>query len=162
MTFLSYPPVDVSNAVNTLTEAHGGTSATALSAATLPTWTKYNVVHTALQAAAVTNDIELFSLPAKTLIHKVVIKPSIAFAGTTTYTLSVGIVASLQKYIAVYDVKLAVAATTFGIAAVTVNGTLESFGGATSIRLSAVSTVQNLDQSSAGAVDVYVQTSTLP
>lgn len=162
MTFTSYPPVDVSNAVNTLTTAHGGTGASTLAAATVATWTKYSVVHTALQAAALTNDIELFSLPAKTLIHRVIIKTTTVFAGTTTYTLSVGIVGSLVKYIAVVDVMVAVAATTFGIAAATVNATLENFSAATSIRLSAISTVQNLDQSSAGAVDVYVQTSTLP
>jgi hypothetical protein len=125
-------------------------------------WTKYSVIHTALQAAALTNDIELFSLPASTLIHKVIIKQTTAFAGTTTYTLSVGIVGTLVKYIAAYDVMAAVSDTTFGVAAVTVNATLENFGAATSIRLAAVSTVENLDQSSAGAADIYVLTSLLP
>lgn len=148
----------VTSALQTQINAKAATTALA----SMPVWTKYSVVHTALQAAAVTNDIELFSLPTKTLIHRVIIKNTIAFAGTTTYTLSVGIVGNLVKYIAVFDVMQAVANTTFGIAAATINATLENFGAATSIRLSAISTIQNLDQSSAGAVDIYVQTSLLP
>lgn len=125
-----------------------------------PQWHKYSVVHTALQAAATTNDIQLFSLPAKTFIHKVVIKNTTAFAGTTTYTLSVGINGSLVKYLAPFDVKQAVSNTTFGVSIV--NETMEDFGSAVSIRLAATSTVQNLNQSTAGAVDVYVLTSLLP
>lgn len=162
MTFTALPAVDVTGATGTLPADHGGTSATSLSSATLPTWTKYTVTYTQLAAAALTNDIALFSLPAKTLIHKVVIKQTTAFAGTTTYTLSVGIVGTLEKYLAAYDVKAAVAATTFGASAVTVNATLESFGGATSIRVAAVATNENLNQASAGVADIYVQTSTLP
>ena len=54
-------------------------------------WTKYMVSHTALQAALLTNDIELVSVPAKTIVMGVIVKHSTASAGTLTYTLSVGI-----------------------------------------------------------------------
>lgn len=155
VTTLSNTVTTLSGNVTTLTNTVAGL-------ASAPTWAKYSITHTALQAAALTNDIELFSLPAKTVIHKVIIKNTTAFAGTTSYTLSVGIVGTLAKYIAAFDVMQAVSDTTFGVAATTINATPENFGSATSIRVAAVSTVENLDQSSAGAADIYVQTSTLP
>lgn len=140
----------------------GVTSAVQTQFSKAPTWTKYSVSHTALQVAAVINDIQLFSLVAKGVIHKVIIKNTAAFAGTTTYTLSVGIVGNLVKYIAVVDVTTAVSNTNFSVAATTINEQPEDFGAATSIRLSAVSTIQNLDQSTQGAADIYVLTSLLP
>lgn len=163
MAFTSLPAVDLSGPVTgTLATTYGGTSATSLPGATLPVWTKYTVTYTQLSAAALTNDIALLTLPAKTLIHHVVIKQTTAFAGTTTYTLSVGVSGTLAKYIAAYDVKPAVAATTFGASATNIQATLESFGGTTSVRVAATATVENLDQASAGVADIYVQTSTLP
>ena len=191
MTFQNLPPHGVTSEVNDLGNvtgvlplANGGTnsasdlnngrvmtsaagaiieaSTTSAQLATMPVWTKYSVLHTALQTAGVTNNIELFSLPAKTVIHRVIIKQTTAFAGTATYSLSVGITGTLLKYIAAADVTAAVAATTFAVSAATIVATPENFSSATSIKLSAVSTIQNLSSSSAGAADIYVQTSTLP
>ncbi len=157
-TYTRFPP----QFNNPVLPSQGGTGVSSDAILSAPKWTKYSVVHTALQAAALTNNIELFSLPAKTVIHKVIIKPTTAFAGTTSYTLSVGIAGTLAKYIAAFDVKQVVANTTFGVAAATINATPENFGSATSIRLAAVSTVEDLDDSTAGAADIYVLTSTLP
>lgn len=130
----------------------------------LPFWTKYTTGHAALQTAGLTNNITLFTLPAKTLIHKIILKQTTAFAGTliATYTISIGIAGSLTKYIAIYDVMAAVASSTFGAAAATINATLEDFSSGVAIKISAVSTVANLDQSTAGSVDTYVLTSLLP
>ncbi len=125
-------------------------------------WTKYTVTHTALQAAALTKDVALASLPAKTVVHAVVLRPTTAFAGTATYTLSVGITGSLEKYVAASDAKAAVTATLFYLPADTFIVTPENFSVAVSLRLSAVATTNNLDQSSAGVVEVYVLTSLLP
>lgn len=164
MTFIQVPLTlnDLTATPTELNYMSGVTSGVQAQLTASPRWTKYSVVHTALQAAALTNDIELFSAAAKTVIHKIVIKNTTAFAGTASYTLSVGISGTLTKYIAAFDVAQAVAAATFGVSAATVVETPENFSSATSIRLSAVSTVQNLSSSSAGAADIYVLTSVLP
>lgn len=191
MTFQNLPPHGLTDEINDLGDvtgvlatANGGTNTasdlnngyvmtssggaivegvtTTAQMVSMPRWTKYSVLHTALQTAATTNNIELFSLPAKTLIHKVIIKQSTAFLGTATYTLSVGITGTLAKYIAAYDVTTAVSSSNFGGSLVTVNATLEDFLSATSIKVAATSTIQNLSSSSAGAADIWVLTSTLP
>jgi hypothetical protein len=132
-------------------------------AITLPvttlSWTKYTVTHTALQAAAMANDIQLFSLAAAGVIHAIKIKHSILFAGTgiTDYKISVGITGTLAKYASAFDVDTAVSATNFQLTS-TVGS--ENHGAATSIRVAATSTGANLDQSTAGSVDIWVLTST--
>jgi len=127
----------------------------------VPVWTKYSKAHADLQAAALTNDIELLSLPAKSVIHAVYLKHSTAFAGAgiTAYTLSVGVAADLIRYSLPQDVLQAIGNTVF---LVTSAVGAENHGAAVSIRLAAVSVGANLDQSSAGAVDVWVLWSTLP
>lgn len=121
----------------------------------VPIWKKYTVSHIALQAAALTNDIELLSLPAFGVIHNVIIKHSTAFAGIgiTAYTLSVGISSNLTKYASAFDV---FQATGGGIGQTSNVSDFEDVTSSTSIRLAATSTGANLDQSTAGSVDVYV------
>ncbi len=121
-------------------------------------WTKYTVGHAAFQTAGFTNNIELFSLPAKGAIHAVFINPTVAFSGglIASYTLSVGIAGNLIKYCPAESVFVAVPQTpqaTLGI---------ESVSGATSIRIAATSTVGTLDASTQGSADVYVLRSLLP
>lgn len=124
-------------------------------------WEKFTVTHTALQIAALTNDIELFSLLSQGVIHGVMIKHSVLFAGTgiTDYKISVGIVGELDKYATDSDVDTAVSATNF-FPFQTLG--LENVGGATSIRIAATSVGANLDQSTGGSVDVWVYKSILP
>jgi hypothetical protein len=126
--------------------------------AATPIWTKYTVTHTALQAAAMANDIALFSLVAGGIIEGVKIKHSVIFAGTgiTDYKISVGIVGNLTKYASAFDVDTAVAATNFQLS--TTVGS-EDHGSATSIRIAATSTGANLNQSTGGSVDIWVKTS---
>ncbi len=121
-----------------------------------PRWRQFTVSHTALQAAAFTSDIELFALPAGSVIQAVKIKQSVAFAGTgiSAYTLSVGPAGSLVKYAAAFDVFQAVGATVYAVEA-NIGG--EAHDAATSIRLAATAVGANLDQSTAGDVDVWVQ-----
>lgn len=121
----------------------------------LPVWKKYTVTHTALQAAALTNDIELLSLPAKGVIHGVVISHTTAFAGTgiTTYTVSVGISGNLTKYAAAFDV---FQATGDSVGQTTNVMDFENKTSATSIRIAATSTGANLNQSTTGSVDIWV------
>jgi len=126
-----------------------------------PIWTKYTVSHTALQAAALTNDIELLSLPAKAMIQQIVIKHSAQFTGSgiSSYTVSIGIASNFTKYTAAFNVAQATSDTARSI---TQANDIESFSGATSIRIRATSTGAKLNQSSAGSVDVWVMTSVLP
>lgn len=124
-------------------------------------WTKYTVAHTDLQAAATTNDIELFSLAAKETITGIIVKSTTAFAGTgiTAYDVSIGITGDLIKHMPFYDILQAAGDTVFNQVGLE---SLEDFGSATSIRIQGKSTGANLDQSSAGSVDIYVRKSTLP
>jgi len=124
-------------------------------------WEKYTVTHTQLQTAALTNDIELLSLGAKEEISGVITKQSIAFAGTsiTAYTIGVGITGELDKYAPPFDVFQAVGSTVFDN---NVISEVEDFVSATSVRVSAVSVGANLDQSTAGSVDIWIKRSALP
>lgn len=142
------------------TSAQGAKADSALQTQTM-TWTKYTKTFTNLSAAALTNDIELFQLAAKEMIHAVLIKASTAFSGGTiaTYTVSVGPTGTLAKYGIALDVKQATGATVFGM---NLLPGIESFSGATSIRIAAISTIANLNAATAGSVDVFVLKSTLP
>jgi len=121
----------------------------------VPKWVKFTKTHTNFQAAALTNSIELFSLPAGAIIHAVKIKHSVAFAGgaIASYTVEVGIAGTLAKYASAFDVFQAVSGTAFFITGIIGS---EDHGAATSIKATATSTVANLDQSTAGSVDVWV------
>lgn len=132
-----------------------------LGSTSILSWTKYTTGFAALSTAGLTNDIELFSLPAKTMIHSVVIKQSTAFSGglIATYTVSVGINGNLVKYAAAFNVFQAVGATTFGTNFLPA---IENFTSATSIRIAAISTVGNLNAAVAGSVEVWALTSLLP
>jgi hypothetical protein len=123
-------------------------------------WKKYTVSYAALSAAALTNDIELFSLPAKHTIHGVVIKHNTPFTGgaISAYTLSVGVVSNLAKFSTAFDVFQAAASNVMQDSA---NLDTEDIASSTSIRLAAISVGANLDQATAGSVDIYVQLSDL-
>ena len=118
---------------------------------------KFTKTYSDFSTAALTNSIELFSLPAGGVIHAVKIKHSTGFvaAAQTTYTLSVGITGTLTKYCPAYEVDATanpVASNTFAVA-----NTLgsEDQASATSIKVTATSNV-NLNTASAGVVDIWV------
>lgn len=141
--------------------AQGALAATALQPGGAPAWTKYTKTFTDLSTAGLTNNIELFLLAAKEVIHQVVIKHTTAFSGglIATYTVSVGITGVLAKYGIAFDVNQAVGNMVSGV---NLLSGVESFGGTTSIKIAAVSTVGNLNAATTGSVDVYVLKSTLP
>jgi len=139
-------------------------SITSAKLATMPVWTKYSLTHTDLAAASTSNTIQLFSLPAKGIIHTVILKSTTQFSGgaISSYVIAVGIQGNLTKYSdGTYDVTTAVSGTFFQLG-VSQPPQPEDFGSATSIKIAAVSVGANLDQASAGALDVYVETSLLP
>lgn len=124
-------------------------------------WQSYTVSYTQLAAAALTNSITLVSLPARTLIHAVVIKHSAAFTGgaIASYQVSVGISGATAKFASLFSVFQAPGNT---VAQVSSGPDLENFGAATNILLSAVSTGANLNAATAGSVTVWLLTSVLP
>ncbi len=136
-------------------------TAAKIAADATPTWHKYTVAESAFTAAAVTENIELFSLPAKGIIHSVIIKHTTSFTGggLTGFTLSLGIAGSLAKYATAFDVYQATGAT-----ATQASNSLdvENFSSATSIRLAAEGTNANVNAATAGSVDVYVLWGLLP
>lgn len=123
--------------------------------------TKYTVSHTTLQTAALTNNVTLFTLPAKGMIESVVLKHTTAFSGTgiTGYQVSLGIGGSANKYTSNFNVFQAVSDTTFLLSQ---SANIENFGSSTSIQLFATSVGANLNQSSAGALDIYIKQVVLP
>lgn len=112
-------------------------------------------------AAALTLDIEALLLGPKNAMHVIRIKHSDAFVGTgiTALTLSVGLVGQLDKYLLPFDVFQAVGDTVQESVSLFA---IESDSGATSIRIAATAVGANLDQLSAGSVDVWIMKSVLP
>ena len=120
-----------------------------------PYWFEFCFSHTDFQAAALTNSIVAYSLPAGGFIHGVKLKHSIAFAGTgiTGYDLEVGFSGALDDLLIAYPVDTAPANDTFAI-----SQTFDSrnHGAATDVLLTAISTGANLDQSTAGDVCLWL------
>lgn len=136
-------------------------SAAESSANTFPAWTKYTITYAQLSTAGLTNNIELFQLAAKEMIHSVVVKASAAFTGglIATYTVSVGPAGNLVKYAVAFNVFQAPGNT---LSSTNILPGVEDFSSATSVRIAAISTVGNLNAATAGSVDVWVLKSTLP
>ena len=123
----------------------------------VPRWVQVaSIEHTALQTAALTNDIQLLVLPAAAVVHAVKIKHKVAFAGTgiTKYLLSVGVAGALSKYAAPFDVSQVVGDTVMGFNSQAGAETHNASG--TNLRLAAEAVGANLAASTAGSVDVWV------
>lgn len=128
-------------------------------------WIKITKTYTNLSAAATTNDIEIYSLPIKGVVHACVLKDTVQFAGPGIggYNVTVGVAGNTSEYITTTIVSDAISDTVFtvmqnGVGKVSV----KNFGATTSVRLYATSTGANLDQANAGSLDVYLFVATLP
>ncbi len=126
-------------------------------------WVKITKAYTDFSAAGLTNSINIYSLPAKAMIHACIVKQSTNFTGgiIATYTISVGVGsgASVAKYGLAFDVFQSAAANVIGV---NVLGGVEDFSGATNITATAVSTVGLLNAATQGSVDIYLFISKLP
>lgn len=131
--------------------------------AAVPVWQKFSFTTSdfGVGIAAPTNDITLFSLGAKQIIHGVIIKHSSPFIGgsASNYTLSVGIAGNLAKYSSAFSVFQAVGCS---VAQASEELAPEDFCTSTDIRIAAVCTGDNLENISSGVVDVWVAVATLP
>ncbi len=112
------------------------------------------------KAAAVTQSVTLFALPAKALVLSCVVKSTTAFTGTTTLVATVGITGTLTACVSTpFDLKAAVSATTFSVALPTTP--IVSYAG-TNLILALTSTIDNITSISAGVVDVTITWQVLP
>lgn len=134
-----------------------GSGAPSVNVGDILSWQKFTAAEADFTAAALSEDIELFQLPAGGIIHAVKIKHSTAFSGggSTSALMSVGIVGNLEKYASLFDVFQAVADDTFQLSDALGS---ENHGAATSIRLQLTANV-NVSLFTAGAVDLWVLTS---
>jgi hypothetical protein len=128
-------------------------------AGTTPQWIKITKSYTDFATAGLTNDIEIFSLPARSMIHATQIYAPTKFSGglISAFTISVGITGTLTKYAAA--VSVFTAATLQQPSAIT---GIESISAATSIRAQAISVTGNLNAATQGAVEIYLLVSKLP
>lgn len=125
----------------------------------VPTWMRFTFTHLDLQAAALTNNFEIYSAPTRVNISGCILKHTTTFAGTgiTDYKVSVGLTGDLARYLSLFDVDTATANTKpTGYAEGYVDDQLE-FGAVTSIRVAGVSVGANLNQSTAGAATLWLR-----
>ena len=124
---------------------------------------KVTLSHTQFQTAGLTNNITLLTLAPNEMVKSVTMRHSAAFVGgvISAYSLSVGIAGNLTKYMAVKDVFTAATDTLFYGALAAANA-VESFGNAVALKISAISVGANLNASTAGSVDVWIETIQLP
>ena len=124
----------------------------------VPRWKKMTAVEfDDIAVAALTTDVALFTLPAGGVIEAVKIKASTAFSGGAVSSLlaSVGITGNLTKYSVPFDLMAAVSDTNFGLWNEFAGETHDAAG--TSIRFSVEAIGANLDQLTAGVVDIWVK-----
>jgi len=115
------------------------------------------------KAAALTQNIILFALPARGYVSSYRVKSSTAFTGTTTLKAGLGTTASTDFFLVSstgYDLKAAVSATNMTTTLPLAEGSDTAAG--TNAVLSLTSTVDNLSAIATGALDVWVLFSTLP
>lgn len=122
--------------------------------------TKYTVPYTSVQTAATTNSVTLFTLPAQGKITGLTMKASTAFAGTsiTAVTASVGKSGNTAVY-----------APAFNVLQTTGSTVMQDDGGHFSadfashaVTATFTSTGANLSALTAGSVDIWACTVTLP
>ena len=176
----------VPKAPNDITKKLDGTGAwSALTVTDLPTvagtgssnsavvghWEKITKTHTDFQTAATSNKLAIYTAPAGTVVHAVKIKHSVQFAGTGMfgYTVSVGTTSNTTLLAPAFGVIQPTGATVYYLTLVPgTNGVMNSDAnapshtGSTTIYAEAVSTPTNLNQSTAGSVDIWLYVSVTP
>jgi hypothetical protein len=122
------------------------------------TWTNAMVV---ALGASLTGDITVCTLPAKTMVRRVIVSTDTAAAGVATLTVAVGrtaaayidyIVASDAKVAAIYGDATAEAGTNL------IGFDIPSWSGTTDVKAHFISTVQNLSAVTNSTGSIYIET----
>lgn len=120
--------------------------------------TKYTIGYADIAAAATTDTETILALPQNTVIEMLVIKASEAFAGgsISALTMDIGDATDADELAASFDLVAAVSATNFQI----ISAPYVQFT-TTNIIASFTATGDNLDQLTAGSVDIWIKTKAL-
>lgn len=109
--------------------------------------------------AAPTNDISIFTLPAKAIIHHVAIYPVTSFIGgdleMTGYGISIGIIGDLDKYTGLWSMQPPILPFLSEVQLI------ESMTTTTDIRAAASGFGTNLNEATQGVVDMWIYYSVL-
>ncbi len=125
----------------------------------VPTTTNCGTASVA-KAAALTQSVTLYTLPANAFVDSCVVKSTTAVAGTTTLTATLGVTGALTSCVSTpFDLNAAVSNT--NVASISPTAPVLSVAG-TSLILALTGTVSNLSSISAGAISVWVKLSVLP
>lgn len=130
----------------------------------VPTWMRFTFTHLDLQAAALTNDFEIYSAPVRVNILGCIVKHTTQFVGTgiTDYKVTVGLSGDLARYLSAFDVDTAPSNTKPAGYAEAYFGDQLQFGGVTSVRVGGTSAGANLNQSTAGAATLWMLIAKIP
>jgi hypothetical protein len=122
-------------------------------------WIKITKTFSDFATAGASNEISIYTLPIKGIIHACQIFATTVFSGgvIATYTVSVGISGNAVKYGIATNVF-----TGAGLSAINVLSGIESMSGTTSIKATATSTVGLLNAATQGSIDIYLLVSILP
>ncbi|MGV7234668.1 MAG: hypothetical protein ACQ9ET_00275 [Nitrosomonadaceae bacterium] len=122
-------------------------------------WIKITKTHIDFQTAGLTNDIEVYELPAGWMLEGSVIKHTTSASGgsISSYNVGLGITGNFTKFVfSVFDVFQAVSATAQNVES---GSFVENWDAVTSIRSQATSVGDNLDQSTTGSFEYYLKVS---
>lgn len=133
-----------------------------------PAWVKVTKSHADFTAASFSQSITLYTLAARQVLHAVIVKHSAAFSipggGFTTYELSVGVAGDPGRYVNAFDATGAPADTNYTDSRGNANlpEVPVTFAGTTIELYAETDGHLDLDDSTAGSVDVWLLVSTLP
>lgn len=126
-----------------------------------PRWRKVTLAYSDFSAASLSFAVTGLTLQAKEGIDAVVLNHTTAFSGgsITAYTVEVGLSAASTKYANAFDTFQAIGGTVRDVNNVT---DVPNFSGTTDVIVTARAIGANLDQVTAGSVDIYLRTFLLP
>ncbi len=112
------------------------------------------------KAAALTQSVVLYALPANAFVDACVVKSTTAFAGTTTLTATLGVTGALTGCVSTpFDLNAAVSNT--NLSSIVLTAPVLSVAG-TNLILALTGTVSNLSSITSGSVSIWVKLSVLP
>ena len=131
-----------------------------LNALAVSGWKKYQIAHTALQAASLTNSIVIDTF-TDMVISGVIVDHSVQAAGTgiTEYKISVGLTGEAERYCPKKTVSSPVSSTDHFVSS---SMDIPLIGSSYQIKLFAESIGANLDQSTAGMFVIYLKMDKIP
>lgn len=136
-------------------DSDGNTKTIVSPSANSPQITKVTKTYADFSAAALTNDIEIYSLlPGERIIANTMYASADFKGGAiASYTISLGITGNFTKYAAAFNAFAGV-----GTFQDTSNFFIESWTANTSVRAQATSTGANLNTANSGSIDFYIET----